>query len=68
MKKSIILVSMLSVIEMGLVSCASESKTATTTTRQATMTVERLPRIVQPNGYRDWTLQRGDAPTSMGFW
>jgi hypothetical protein len=60
MKKSIILVSMLSLAAILLPSCASEPKTTTTTTRQTTVTTQSqtsLPR--QPIGYRDNNMETG---------
>ena len=56
MRKSIILVSMLSLVAMMLVSCASEPQTTTTTTRQTTTTTGLAP---VPVGYRDNNMETG---------
>jgi len=61
MKKSIVLVSVLSIVAMVVVSCASEPQT-TTTARQTTTTTtahHQLPN--QPLGYRDNNMQTGGA-------
>jgi hypothetical protein len=62
MKKSIVLVSVLSIVAMVLVSCASEPQTTTTTTRQTTTTTTAHHQVPnQPLGYRDNNMQTGGA-------
>jgi uncharacterized lipoprotein YajG len=58
MKKSIILVPVLSAVAM-LACCTSEPQTATTTTRQTTLTTESQPGSMQPVGYRDNNMEAG---------
>ena len=60
MKKSIVLVSVLSIVAMVLVSCASEPQT--TATRQTTTTTTAHHQVPnQPPGYRDNNMQTGGA-------
>jgi uncharacterized lipoprotein YajG len=59
MKKSIILISALSMLALMLVSCSSEPETTTTTTRQTTTTNAAENRMSQPIGYRD--MRSGEA-------
>ena len=62
MKKSIVLVSVLSIVAMVLVSCASEPQTTTTATRQTTTTTTAHHQVPnQPLGYRDNNMQTGGA-------
>ena len=62
MKKSIVLVSVLSIVAMVLVSCASEPQTTTTATRQTTTTTTAYHQPSnQPLGYRDNNMQTGEA-------
>jgi hypothetical protein len=62
MKKSIVLVSVLSIVAMVLVSCASEPQTTTTATRQTTTTTTAHHQVPnQPLGYRDNNMQAGGA-------
>ena len=61
MKKSIVLVSVLSIVAMVLVSCASEPQTTTTATRQTTTTTAHHQVPNQSLGYRDNNMQTGGA-------
>ena len=64
MKKSIIVVSVLSLVAMMLVSCVSEPQTTTTTTRHTTTTTPTAPDHGLPNqpiGYRDNNMETGGA-------
>ena len=62
MKKSIVLVSVLSIVAMVLVSCASEPQTTTTATRQTTTTTTAHHQVPnQSLGYRDNNMQTGGA-------
>jgi len=56
MKKSIILISALSLVGLMLVSCSSEPETTTTTTRQTTVTAPPPP------------IQTTTTHTRTGYW
>src|SRR5260370_26787511 len=58
MKKSIVLVSVLSIVAMVFVSCAIEPQTTTTATRQTTTTTTAHHHVPnQPLGYRANNIQ-----------
>jgi hypothetical protein len=60
MKKFIIVVSVLSLTAILLPSCASESKTTATTTRQTTPITQSQTNLpAQPIGYHDNNMETG---------
>jgi hypothetical protein len=59
MMNPIIITSVLSVMAMMLISCASEPATTTTTTRQTTVSTQAPTGSMQPIGYRDNNMETG---------
>jgi PBP1b-binding outer membrane lipoprotein LpoB len=69
MKKSIILVSVLSLAAILLPSCANEPKATTATTRQTTATAQSQTSLPpQPIGYHDNNMETGGPALTGGRW